>query len=295
MRSTQHSAPSRVRTREGPAAGRRLRHGTVGGIRAGSRISANGSDPVMATTHMMHKVLLSAVLTFSAAAVQAAYLTVTFDSPIFNGAGYDRASLAFPAQSGNGASSATVHAGRFQGTGSGLNGVDPAVFVDSLADLYMYCYDLYQSVSPGGAVVYTVNFGGEASRTLDFLGAVNSVLNDERGTSDRYAWLHPTSADQSAAIQLGIWESLYESESAWSLANGSFRAAGFRTGTSEYVSRFFNKVGTTVALDGHYVMTLTSATRQDMITGDPPAQVPVPGTLALALLALPSLALRRRR
>ena len=38
---------------------------------------------------------------------------------------------------------------------------------------------------------YTVNYTGALAHTLDFLGAVNSVLNGASGT-DQFAWLHPT-------------------------------------------------------------------------------------------------------
>lgn len=244
----------------------------------------------------MHKILLPAALALAASAAPAASLHVTFDNPIFSGVpapAYDAVSITYPGQNGGAPRSASVAAGRFQGTGSNLVGVDPSIFVDSLDDLYMYCYDVYQAVGNGWQVDYTVNFDGERPRTLQFLGAVNEVLNAERGSADTFAWLHPSSGAQAAAIQLGIWESRYESDSAWSLAGGAFRASALDAGTATYMSRFFAAVPTAAALDGRYVMTLESGVAQDMITGDPPLPVPVPGTLALALLALPLL--RRRR
>lgn len=246
---------------------------------------------------MMHKFLLPAALALLGATAQSASLHVTFDNPIFSGVpglAYDSVSIAFPGAGGGAERSANVLAGRFQGTGSNVVGVDPSIFVDGLNDLYLYCYDLYQSVGHGWQVDYSIRFDGESSRTLDFLGAVNAVLNAERGAADTFAWLHPVSGAQAAAIQLGIWESRYEANAAWSLTGGTFRASALDAGTADYMARFFAAVPGSAALDGRYVMTLESGVAQDMITGDPPSAVPLPGTLALVLGALPLL-LRRRR
>lgn len=248
---------------------------------------------------MMLNFWVPAAALLAATAAQAASLRVTFDNPIFNGVpapSYDAVSLTFPNLSG-GSRTLGVHAGRFQGTASHMVGFDPDILVDGPDNLYMYCYDLYQSVGSAWVVDYTIDFDGETTRTLDFLGAVNTVLNAGKAPRDwdPYAWLHPSSGAQAAAIQIGIWESRFETDAAWSLGTGSFRASGLETATSGYVSSFFAALPTTDSIDGKYVMTLVSGSAQDMITGDPPAQVPVPGTLALALLAMPALAMRRRR
>ena len=70
-----------------------------------------------------------------------------------------------------------VAAGRFQGTATNLVNIAPRVFVDGVNDLFMYCYDIYESINHGQSVNYIVDFNGATERTLDFLGAVNSVMS----------------------------------------------------------------------------------------------------------------------
>ena len=77
-----------------------------------------------------------------------------------------------------------------RGTASAVAGVAPSSFVDSLDDLYMYCYDLYEQVHAGQEADYTINVDGPTARTLDFLGAVNtSSTVAATSWSDPFAWL----------------------------------------------------------------------------------------------------------
>jgi MYXO-CTERM domain-containing protein len=241
----------------------------------------------------LSRTLLAGVLTLSAAAADAGTVHVVFDSPIFNGVPaptYDVVTITYPTPGGS--RLASVAAGRFQGTASNLVGVSESLFVDGLNDLFMYCYDVYERVGSGWSVDYAVNLDGESARTLDFLGAVNAVLNLNKPTADLFAWLHPTSGAMAAAIQLGLWESKYDS-GGWDLAGGSFRATGVDASTASHLSAYLGALAGSPSLDGRYVMTLEASGVQDMITGDPPADVPEPGTLAL--LAVAALALRRPR
>jgi len=236
-----------------------------------------------------------ASLVFAAASVcNAASVHIVFDNPIFNGSGSDNVTIKFANQNGIGSTTEYVAAGRFQGTGSNVVGVPTSIFVDGLNDLYMYCYDVFESISSGQAVDYTINLNGEKARTLDFLGAVNSVLSVGK-TYDPYAWLHPLNASQGAAIQLGIWESLYDTSSTWSMANGAFQAWDLDGGTNTWLGKFFDKIDTTASLDGKYVMTFEARGAQDMIAGDPPANVPEPASVALVGLGLAGIAAMRKR
>lgn len=250
----------------------------------------------------LHRTLLGLTLagiaaTGQAATVQAATMQVQFDDFIFEGVPaphYDHVSITFPKKNANGSRTESVAAGRFQGKVLGYSGVEPSLFVHSPSDLYMYCYDVYNNISGGWTVDYTINFAGETARTLDFLGAVNKVLS---GSSDKgaFAWLFPAAAATAAAIQLGIWESLYDS-GGWNIDSGSFLATGLDEGTRSTLLGFFGAIDSSDALDGKYVMTLEAPGKQDMITGDPPpSQVPEPGTLALLGVAAVGLVATRRR
>jgi hypothetical protein len=251
----------------------------------GGRARADAATRPLVT--FSFRAALSAALLASTPLVGiAATVHVQFDNPIFNGVpapSYDAVTITYPALGTGTPRSVSTAAGRFQGTGSNVVGVSPSIFTDGLGDLYMYCYDVYESVGSGWNVDYTINFDGETARTLDFLGAVNAVL----GGGDPYAWLHPTTGTMAAAIQLGIWESKYENpDNGWNLLGGSFSAQHMEASTQAYLASFFSAMGNSPSLDGRYVMTLEASGAQDMITGDPPSSVPEPGMAALFGVAL---------
>lgn len=239
----------------------------------------------------IHKALVAATFTAVALGAQAAptdhSLTVTFANPIDGGLGGVVVNLAGPGREGG----IDAYAERFTGTASNLQGITAEQLVGSASEMWMYCYDIAQTVGSGLSVDYTVDYGGAVDRTLAFLGAVNSVL----GPGDPFAWLKPGNKETAAAIQLGIWESLYEA-SGWDIDDGVFKAAWTNGSNLDgevrgHLEEFFDALETVDPLAIRYTMVLRSDKHQDVITGDP---IPIPGTLALLLAPAGLLAIGRR-
>lgn len=252
--------------------------------------------------HMIRHIAASALVAGATALGTAAHagpinpaepssVTIAFDNPIFTQDWYANVQL-------NGVYNGRVMAGRFSGTATELENVTEETFVDGVDQVLMYCFDLLQTIRPGETVNYDITFSPvEFNRTLGFIGAVNHYLNTERGTLetgfDPYAWVRPDSRAQSVAIQLGLWETKYDS--GWNLGDGAFSASSVPQSAlnmlGNFGSRYLDPANTIVAPE--LVMVLTNDERQDMIAADPPTQVPAPGTTGM--LALGLVFLRRKR
>lgn len=247
---------------------------------------------------------------------------IQFANPIFQSTGSDRVRLYYPNAAGNERSMVT-NAGRFSGSAT-TDDFNADIFYEDADLVYMYCVDLYQSVSSGWNVGYDVHQLTDTGantlttrqhperdfdRTLSFLGALNYTLAESYSDlgfgQSNYNWLNPTANWMSGAIQLGIWESLYEdvgnSNPTWDIGSGDFRVASnggsgntMDSRGAELLARTFANIGTdgVDALGTQYALVLTSDSYQDVIAGDPPAGVSAPGTVGLMAAGL---ALFRRR
>lgn len=220
----------------------------------------------------------------------------------------------------------SVAVGMFSGSATGVEGttIDTKTLFTDPDNVLAYCVDIFAALRD--SALYTLNevdpredavdekglklnFG----RMLSFLGAVNEVQRRVFNfDDDSKNWLRPTNASSSAAIQLGIWESLYEKTAAddetpvtlsvaesdspnqWFWATTNF---GLDSDGGTLLTEAFNLVNTKSttysAVDASEVLWAVNTEGQDVIID--PVDVPLPATGFLVLGGIGALAWRRRR
>ncbi|MEA1052777.1 hypothetical protein U5801_23630 [Lamprobacter modestohalophilus] len=130
---------------------------------------------------------------------------------------------------------------------------------------------------------------GNLNNVLHFLGAVNDVLENtnDYGTynfGDRN-WLNPADRWVSGAIQVGIWESLYDDE--MNLDTGHFSVEGLSEAGADLLDNAFDQMANSNPLDRSLVLLFQPVNGGQTLIGDPdPVDVPAPGTLVLLLSGL---------
>ncbi|GAB5413453.1 MAG: hypothetical protein Cons2KO_10560 [Congregibacter sp.] len=211
-----------------------------------------------------------------------------------------------------------VLAGMFGGQASEGAGFDEKTLYRNNNDVLAYCIDILENLLTGsGGAVYDVKPVGSGTETtdgvtrnfgrmLDFLGAANTVAEEEYGLEfGSLNWLNPAPGGwMSAAFQIGIWESLYEevTENPLSITTGWFRAGSARRGegtdfgkAAEFLEDAFSEMNDPAfgnRLDASTVRWLQIDGGQDLLVD--PSEVPVPGTLLLTAAGLGLLRYRKK-
>lgn len=205
-----------------------------------------------------------------------------------------------------------VAAGMFSGVASNpTGGFDLSSLYLSEGNVLAYCVDILQSLLTGSsgstyhandvAQDLVVDDGGvrrDFGRALQFLGAANQVAQGWAAgprLSDKN-WLNPTYNWMAAAIQVGIWESLYEESSSTLLSTdgGWFTASSIGTDGNKFLSDSFSLMHSNeppLAVSANQVKWLVSEQGQDLLVD--PVDVPAPAPLLLLLAGL-ALLLKRR-
>jgi len=184
-----------------------------------------------------------------------------------------------------GPTSSTVNAGAFTGSLSGAPGFDANPF-------YTYCVELTQTFAfgsplPGYSIVGGMSyFGANAATIVDRLGKLFTHLGGVN---------LPADAQTSTAIQLAVWDSIYESA-------GSFNTGSMSVGTGFQVTsasaatvlQATNLLASAALVTNsmYSISVLTNSSQQDFLLI---RELPLPGTLALSAFGLLALAMVRRR
>ena len=219
---------------------------------------------------------LGALLVGSAISANALTLNLTG----FTSVGSQAVSVAGP-------TSASVNAGAFVGSLSGAPGFDANPF-------YTYCVELTQTFGfgsplPGYSIVGGMSYAGFGANAATIVNRLGKLFTYLAGVN------LPANTQTSTAIQLAVWESIYESAPSFNI--GSMSAGTNFTVTSALAATVTQATSllaaaAAVTTNLYSISVLTNSSQQDFLLI---RELPLPGTLALSAFGLVALTLARRR
>jgi hypothetical protein len=160
-------------------------------------------------------------------------------------------------------------ASRFTANVVWFTGIASDSFVDAQGSIFGYCYDIFEVLARGGND-YDVDYSGVTQSSLEFLAAVNATIEG----GDEFDWLNPVDRWQAAAIQIGLWETLYDDEgrTGFNLAGGDFnvKPRSLEARTADALDAILANYNAAGMLDASSVMVLRASGNgrgQDVLIG----------------------------
>lgn len=248
-------------------------------------------------TMKLNKLRLAAAAALCGAALSAQAITVKLD--------FANGSVGMTVGKTNLNTDVSANVGAFKGMAGADAPYNTSAFVT-------YCVELTQNFSLNTAytgyslAVGSSYFGGITP--LLSVGSATVVSRLSKLFSSLGGVSTPANATNSAAIQLAVWESIYEGttygnvdRSLADTTSGAFDATG--SGSAAAITAANTILGNAIAYAGpnlFSVNVLTNSAQQDFLVlerdgGGGPQGIPEPGSVALSLAALGALAFARRR
>jgi hypothetical protein len=272
------------------------------------------------TKHLFTTAMLGGAILIGSGAQAGPTVDIDFGTSLFP-EGSD--TLKFDFDDGSNSRTSWVRAGMLEGKATSAVDFNPVDLYFTEDQMFLYCVDIMTDlktdkttydvkevasdlvVGNGSAGAPRRDFG----RMLEFLGAVNATLaGDTYNLSFGDAnWLNPISNDVSGAIQVGIWESLYEADGVTlAHSSGDFSIpASLSSDGASFLTTVFNAMGSgsTSALSANQVRWFETDEGQDLLgyLNDPAPdlsdrqKIPEPATIALLMAGVGMLCFRSRR